>query len=362
MDTIRKRLAWVSHLIHHHFIWFLLGCYVLAARFPAGGLAIRNTSLGSFGPLPEERAFSLPVLMLAFLIFNAGLGVQPGSLRKLLRDPVPLAGGLLANLLVPLGFIFILAQTLRLWHNAEEVQHILVGLALIASMPVAGSSTAWSQNANGDVALSLGLVLLSTFLSPVTTPAVLHSVGWMASGGYADHLHALAGWGTGRFLFISVILPSLLGIAVSRIAGPRRVASVRPALKLLNSVVLLLLNYANASVSLPRAAADPDWDFLAALFVIVLGLCVLAFSAGWLVARLVKADTPGRVSLMFGLGMNNNGTGLVLASMALANDPQILLPIIFYNLIQHLVAGGCDFLLSRMPRWQRMRNPAPVAG
>ena len=64
MDTIRKRLAWVSHLIHHHFIWFLLGCYVLAARFPAGGLAIRNTSLGSFGPLPEERAFSLPVLMM----------------------------------------------------------------------------------------------------------------------------------------------------------------------------------------------------------------------------------------------------------------------------------------------------------
>jgi predicted Na+-dependent transporter len=57
------------------------------------------------------------------------------------------------------------------------VQNILVGLALVASMPVAGSSTAWSQNTDGDMALSLGLVLLTTLLSPLTTPAALHAVG-----------------------------------------------------------------------------------------------------------------------------------------------------------------------------------------
>ena len=32
------------------------------------------------------------------------------------------------------------------------------------SMPVAGSSTAWAQNANGDLALSLSLVLLWVIL------------------------------------------------------------------------------------------------------------------------------------------------------------------------------------------------------
>ena len=48
------------------------------------------------------------------------------------------------------------------------------------------------------------------------------------------------------------------------------------------------------------------------------------------------------VSLMFGLGMSNNGTGLVLASMSLSDHPQVMLPIIFYNLVQHLVAGFAD--------------------
>jgi BASS family bile acid:Na+ symporter len=37
--------------------------------------------------------------------------------------------------------------------------------------------------------------------------------------------------------------------------------------------------------------------------------------------------------------MNNNGTGLVLASVALSARPTVLLPIIIYNLSQHLVAG-----------------------
>ncbi len=37
--------------------------------------------------------------------------------------------------------------------------------------------------------------------------------------------------------------------------------------------------------------------------------------------------------------MNNNGTGLILASLALASYPRVMVPIIFYNLVQHLVAG-----------------------
>ena len=40
--------------------------------------------------------------------------------------------------------------------------------------------------------------------------------------------------------------------------------------------------------------------------------------------------------------MNNNGAGLVLASMALADHPQVMLPVIFYNLAQHLIASIVD--------------------
>ena len=108
-------------------------------------------------------------------------------------------------------------------------------------------------------------------------------------------------------------------------------------------------------MSLPQAVADPDPDFLAVTVGIVVVLCVIAFAAGWLVSWFLNATPAQRTSLMFGLGMNNNGTGLVLASMALADHPRVMLPIIFYNLVQHLIAGIVDRLTSRGPT---LRSPA----
>jgi BASS family bile acid:Na+ symporter len=347
-----------SHFVHQNFLWLLVGSYAAAAVLPAPGLFLRNVSLGEYDLPQEDTVVTLPMAMLALLLFNAGLGVRIAELRHLLRSPAALLAGLVANLAIPIAFIFLVTLGMRAWHNADEVQNILVGLALIASMPIAGSSTAWAQNANGDLALSLGMVLLSTVLSPATTPAALHAVGLMAQGDYASTLHDMAGYGTGAFLLLCVLLPSGLGILVHGAVGPNRVAPVKPALQLINSLNLLLLNYSNAAVSLPQAVRDPDWDFLTVTLTIVVALCALAFASGWLLARLLKTDPTQRAALMFGLGMNNNGTGLVLASMTMATHPAVMLPIIFYNLVQHLAAGVVDALL----RIQGTPRDGPCSG
>lgn len=231
---------------------------------------------------------------------------------------------------------------LQFWHNADEVQHILVGLALVASMPIAGSSTAWSQNANGNLTLSLGLVLFSTILSPFTTPIALHSVGFMTNGDYSEDLHELAGSGAGWFLLMTVIIPTGLGIFLNIILGKQRASSSKKKLKLFNFAILLILNYSNAAVSLPQIARNPDWDFLSVTTCISFILCFTTFLSGWVISRLCKTNRTDKVALIYGLGMNNNGTGSVLASIALADHPQVFLPIIIYNLVQYLVAGIVD--------------------
>ncbi|HEX7377649.1 MAG TPA: bile acid:sodium symporter [Pirellulales bacterium] len=337
----------VAHWIHAKFLWLLLASYVVAGFFPAWGLAMKQLSFGQLHVFQETVRLSLPMLMLSFLLLNAGLGVDLSTFKSSYVGVGALAAGLIANLAVPVTFILLVTQLMRLWHNPDEVQNILVGLALIASMPIAGSSTAWSQNANGNMALSLGLVLLSTIASPITTPLALHSVGLMTTGDYAEDLHELAAGGSGGFLAVCVVIPSLAGVALRRALGKERVAKAKPNLKLANAVVLLALNYANASVSLPEAVGNPDPDFLAVILTLTVALCAATFSAGWLIARWFQVDLASRTALMFGLGMNNNGTGLVLASMALANHPRVMLPIIFYNLVQHLVAGVVDRCLGK---------------
>jgi BASS family bile acid:Na+ symporter len=342
MDRLKLWLIAFSHFVHKNFIWLLLGSYIAAAMYPRPGLSIRDVSLGELGIAGAETEISISMVMLAALLLNAGLGVKLGEIRNIVRSPGILGLSLAANILVPIAFIMVVSGIMNGWHNADEVQNILVGLALVASMPIAGSSTAWAQNADGDVALSLGLVLFSTLLSPVSTPIALHSIGLLATGDYSEDLHELAQGGTGIFLACAVLAPSLIGIALRWALGECCTAAAKPALKLINSAILLVLNYSNASVSLPETVRDPDSDFLAVMLAIVVGLCALGFSTGWLISRLTKAPRSQRASLMFGLGMNNNGTGLVLASMALADHPRVMLPIIFYNLVQHLVAGLVD--------------------
>jgi BASS family bile acid:Na+ symporter len=337
----------LSQFIHHHLLWFLIGAYALAAMFPKPGLAIRTFSLGHLSLFQTRLDVSLLLLLLAALMFNAGLGVKTTHLTFLTRRGWVLGAGLAGNLLIPVAYIFSITLLLHFWHNPEEAQHILVGLALVAAMPIAGSSTAWAQNSNGNLALSLGLVLCSTVLSPFITPMAFYVFGEMASEEYETVLHHLADYGSAAFLGLWVVLPSLFGLSVRLAAPEYRLSAVMPSLKFINSLVLLLLNYSNASVSLPQAVADRDYDFLAITLAITTGLCIASFGAAYWLSSRFQLDQAERVSLMYGLGMNNNGTGLVLASLALASYPRVMVPIIFYNLVQHLVAGTIHETMER---------------
>jgi len=334
--------------VHKNLLWFLLSLYVIAYVLPGPGLWIRQCSLGNIQwPTGSSLNLTLPVFMLAFLLFNAGLGTKTSELAELRQQPALLISGVVANTLVPLLFIACFWLLGRSWHDAEELQNILLGLALVASMPIAGSSTAWAQNMNGNLALSLGLVLTTTALSPWLTPLVMHTVGLMATGDYAEDLHELASQGASAFLMLSVVLPSLLGIVLQWILKKERITPLMPYLKLFNLVNMLLLSYSNAAISLPQAFKTPDWDFLALILAVSSIYCAMAFLSGWLIAKKLNASLGETASLMFGMGMNNNGSGLVLSSLALADHPTVMVPIIFYNLAQQIFAGVVDRLLGK---------------
>jgi BASS family bile acid:Na+ symporter len=171
----------------------------------------------------------------------------------------------------------------------------------------------------------------------------------MASNEYEAVLHNVSAYGSGGFLGLWVVLPSLLGLSIRMALPEVALTAVMPYIKLVNSVVLLVLNYSNASVSLPKAVAEHDWDFLAVTLIITTGLCLTAFAVGYWLSRRFGLDQAEAIALMYGLGMNNNGTGLVIASLTLANYPRVMVPIIFYNLVQHLVAGTVHEVMRKTP-------------
>jgi bile acid:Na+ symporter, BASS family len=350
--------AHVSHWLHRRLLWLLLIAYAAATVLPGPGLRLRETSLGTLHLGGHDFKISLLLLLLALLLFNAGLGMKFSDMRFLVRIHKLLTAGLLANILVPMTYTVLVAALLRSWHNPDETQNILVGLALVATMPIAGSSTAWTQNSDGNLPLSLALVLCSTLLSPLATPLALHLFASMTTGEYREALDHLALYGTGPFLGLWVVLPALMGIGARHILGDARVTRWKPNLKTINALVLLVLNYSNGAMSLPQTIAHPDRDFLFITLPITLGLCLAMFTFAFLLGRLLHAERDQVISLAYGLGMNNNGTALVLASLALAQFPRVMIPIIFYNLLQHIVAGGLHQFLTSEKRYAK---PLPAA-
>jgi len=359
---VNTKLGRLATGVHHYLIWFVVGGYALATAWPGPGLWLRQMTVATI-PLQDgdTARITLPMLLLAILLWNAGMAVRLERLRGLGRVGLIVFSGLIANLLVPVAFTVIATQVLRWWHDPEEAQALLVGLALIAAMPIAGSSTAWSQQTDGDMTVSLALVLATTLLSPITTPLVFTTTSVLADGESAADLRGLAAGGTGLFLIGCVVAPSVLGVCCRWLIGDVRAKAAKPYLSLANAATLLVLIYANTALALPQAVAYPDYDFLALVLGVTAGLCGIAFAAGWWIARLWGTDRACQTALMFGLGMNNNGTGLVLASMSLANEPRVLLPIIIYNLVQHLVAGVVShYRQSAPPKQDQVEFQRPI--
>lgn len=110
----KHRIAVVPHFVHRHFIWLPVASYLVAAILPSLGLTLRKVSFGEIAFLHERTEILLPMLRPVFLLLNAGFGVKETELRSLFKTPRIVFGRPAANLLIPLAFIFIVSQVLRI--------------------------------------------------------------------------------------------------------------------------------------------------------------------------------------------------------------------------------------------------------
>ena len=324
--------------MHDNFLWLLVASYLLAAVAPGPGLAIRGMSYTR----STGDEISAPLLLLALLLFCAAAVVRWSQVRDLLGRPGILLLSLLAVWIVPGAFVSLLGWLLPAALGDHVSAGMMVGLALVAAMPVANSSVAWTQNAHGNVALGLGLIVLTIVLSPLATPQMLKLMGLSLSAEETRHCMTLVNRFSGMFFIIWVILPSVAGLVCNRLAGPERIAKARGWLRLISAVTLLTLNYANASLAMPKLFDNKDYASILLSAVMALTISLLGFASAWVISRLWKLDQATWISLIFGFSMKHTGLALVLAGEVLQDEPQAILIIVQATLLQHIVAGMVD--------------------
>jgi BASS family bile acid:Na+ symporter len=336
---ISDRLA---HFVRRHFLWFLLASYGLAALWTAPGLAMRHWQWTSAGF--EEVPLSLPLLLLAVMLFSAALLTDLSQIRIVSRHPVVLGVALLAVWLGPALLVLAAGWIVPALVDGEETSGLLVGLALVATMPVANSSVGWTQNAAGNLGLGLALVVLSILLSPWVTPNLLSLLGMSLSPREQADCERLVSQFSGVFFIIWVILPTAAGLACRYLLRPARVAHVASWFTLASAAALLLLNYINSALALPRVR-EASMSLLLATAAFAAALSVVGLVLGWALAWLLRVQPPTRAALMFGLSMKHTGLALILAGAVLADQPLAILIIVLATLVQHVMAGVVQWWL-----------------
>jgi bile acid:Na+ symporter, BASS family len=332
---MRRGVHRVYGVLHRHLIWCLLLVYALGALGLPGSAwldAGAGTALGGRWPLR---------VLLSVILFNAGLGVALEQLRHVGRHWRLLAAGWIAGIVLPMTLVVVAGLFLAWSRLPQEYLVLLVGFAVVAAMPVAGASAAWAQNAEANLALSLGLVLLSTLASPLSTAAVLAlTVSWLADDvvgpiGGAPHTTA---W----FLALWVVAPAVAGLGARLGLGTARVEHMKPYLKLINLAALLLLYYFNAALTLPEVLAFQSVTVIVTAVAGAAAVAATVFLGSELLARGFQLERPERASLLFGLALKNNGAAMVLVSTVLVSQELALLPILAYSLAQNVGAAMVD--------------------
>jgi BASS family bile acid:Na+ symporter len=319
-----------------HLLWLLIASYVLATLWPGPGLLLRewhwSLSEQPYAPL------SLPLLLLTLMLFVAALLTDVSQIRATLRQPLILCASLVLVWLGPVLLVVAAGYLVPSSIGGVDATGLVVGLALVATMPVANSSVGWTQSADGNLALSLALVVLSISLSPLLTPSLLGLLGESLAPPEQAYCEVLVNRFSGWFFILWVVLPTVAGFACRWLVTPRRVQQAANSLSLASAAALLALNYINSALALPKID-DTPLSLVATMLTLATALSAVGLCLGWLVARWMPTGDQTRTSMMFGLSMKHTGLALLLAGSVLADQPLAILVIVLATLTQHLLAG-----------------------
>lgn len=329
-------MASFANLVRRHLLWLLLPTYLVAYLAPGPGEYAARLRIT--GWLPEEAAIRAPMLLVAVLLLCAAVQVDLSELRRVLVRGPSLVAALLAVWVAP-ALVVILASFLFSLSGESDNNSLLLGMILVAAMPVANSSAGWTQQSGGSLGWALALIVFSVLLSPLVAPGVIRLLGLSLTSAETAGVEDIVRKFSGVSFIVWVLAPTCVGMALRWFSGPEAIDRVKPALHLATAASILGLNYLNGSLALPKVFPQPDAALLISATAGALALCLSGLVMARLLAAALKWDDPERLALKFALTMKHTGLALGLASAVLADHPDAILLIILATPLQHLVAG-----------------------
>ncbi|MGM0854818.1 MAG: bile acid:sodium symporter family protein [Bacillota bacterium] len=247
-----------------------------------------------FAPAPFLPLGGYITILLGVVMFGMGLTLKPVDFQLVLKKPLPVITGVLAQFIImPLGALLI-AYILNLPNE------LAAGLVLLGSVPGGTASNVMVYLAKGNLALSVAMTSLSTLLAPIATPLILLALAgqWLPVDPIAMFLSIVQ----------VIIVPITLGLVIRKLF-PSTVEKSLNVIPLISVLAIIIIVSAVVSANVENIATSGAIIFTAVILHNLFGL-----GLGYGTGVLMKLDESKRRAISIEVGMQNSGLGVALAT------------------------------------------------
>ena len=303
--------------------------------FPA--LILAFAALGFFVPAAGQSIASYVPIFLGVIMFGMGLTLTIPDFALVVRRPLPVLIGVVAQYLVMPLLALGVAKLLQL------SPELAAGLILVGCAPGGTSSNVITYLAKADTALSVTMTSISTLLAPLLTPLIAL---WLAG----TYLPIEAG-PMALDIVKMVLIPVIAGLVI-RLLFSRFVDLILPALPWVSVAGISLVVLAVVSGS-----ADKVVEAGAVVLLAVVLHNGLGYLVGYWFARALRQPVRAARTASIEVGMQNSGLAATLAATYFS--PVAALPAAVFS-IWHNLSGAMLAMFYRRTADQHQAD-APVA-
>ena len=258
-------------------------------------------------------------MFLGIAMFGMGLTIKMGDFQVVFSRPKEILIGCLAQYTVMPFLAWILAVVLKL------PEDLALGVILVGCCPGGTASNVITYIAGGDVALSVGMTIVSTLVAPLATPALVYMLAgaWVEVSFIAMVLSVVK----------VILVPVLLGILIRSILG-KQIQKISELLPLISVVSIVMIISGIVAVNA---------DKIISCGMLVLGVVILhnlcGMGIGLVAAKLLKVPYDKVTAIAIEVGMQNSGLAISLATANFAANPLATLPGAIFS-VWHNISGS----------------------
>lgn len=266
----------------------------------------------------------LPI-SLAIIMLGMGMTLVPNDFKNIFKFPKAILIGLTNQLIL----LPIIGFMLAILFDLDPV--MAVGLMILASCPGGPTSNLITQVCKGNIALSVTLTALASFISILIIPFILSfALGYFGTAtGVTITLPIVE---TILQIMVITVIPIVLGMLIRRYKENFAKRMEKPMR--IGSTVIFILVF----IAVIAASSDKLEKGMEAAGFVTLLLNIITMSLGYFTAKLFKLNKENAISITIESGIQNGTLALVIAASVLDN-PEMGIPIGAYS-IWMFVTGG----------------------